>query len=225
MLSPSSLAAFALANRIAEILITAPHIHREGLDAQLIRIVCKIFGLAIAVVIFLLGGQYLGIPFTTLLASAGVGGFAVALAEQDTLKTVFGTLMLMGDKPFRSGDRIVFGKYDGIVEEIGLRSTRIHLLTGHQATIPNDELARCDIENIGRRPHLRRLADVKLPLETPRQKIREAVEIIRTALKDHEGMDPDRPPRVFFNEFNEDSFKYPHDVLVHAAQLLGLHGL
>ena len=102
----------------------------------MIRIVTKLAGLAGILVILLEGGQFLGIPITTLLAGAGVGGLAVALAAQDTVKALFGTITLMADKPFRVGERIVFQNYDGVVEEIGLRSTRIRLLTGHQATIP-----------------------------------------------------------------------------------------
>ena len=74
------------------------------MNAQLIRTVSKLTALIAAVIVFLAGGQYLGIQLTTLLASAGVGGIAVALGAQDTLKTLFGTLSLMADKPFRVGD-------------------------------------------------------------------------------------------------------------------------
>ena len=131
------------------------------------RIVSRLLSISLAVLVFIEGGQYLGIPVTTLLASAGVGGLAVALAAQDTLRNLFGTIMLMADKPFRVGERIVVDDYDGIVEEIGLRSTRIRLLTGHLVTIPNDTLARTDIENVGRRPYIRRVADMRIPLDTP----------------------------------------------------------
>ena len=143
---------------------------------------------------------------TTLLASAGVGGLALALAAQDTLKTLLGTIMLLSDKPFRVGEHIIFGKYDGVIEDIGLRSTRIRLLTGHQATIPNDELARTDIENVGRRPYIRRTTDIHIPLDTPREKVEKAVAVIRAVLEDHEGMDPEFPPRVYFFDFSASAF-------------------
>ena len=197
---------FAVANRIASAIIASPQINPQGLDAQVTRIIAKLASLVVSAIVFLEGGKYLGIPLTTLLAGAGVGGLALALAAQDTLKTILGTITLMADKPFRVGERIIFEKYDGVVEDIGLRSTKIRLLTGHQAIIPNDELARTDIENVGRRPYIRRLADLHIPLNTPREKIQKAVEIIRTALDNHEGMEADFPPRVFFNEFNSDSF-------------------
>ena len=197
---------FAASNRIAAVIIASPQINPQGLDAQFIRIVSKLSSIVVVVILFLQGGQYLGIPLSTLLASAGIGGLAIALAAQDTLKTLFGTIMLLTDKPFRVGERIIFNKYDGIIEDIGLRSTKIRLLTGHQAIIPNDELARTDIENIGRRPYIRRIADIHIPLDTPLAKVEKAIDIVRATLENHDGMVPDYPPRVHFLDFNPDSF-------------------
>jgi MscS family membrane protein len=197
---------FATTTRIAESIIASPRINPQGLNAQLIRIVSKLTSLAAVTGVFVVGGQYLGIPVTTLLASAGIGGLAVAFGAQDSLRTLFGTLMLMGDKPFRVGERIIFDKYDGVVEDIGLRSTKIRLLSGHQVTIPNGQLAQSDIENVGRRPHIRKTADIHIPLDTPREKVEQAVAIIREALADHEGMDRKFPPRVFFTDFKPTAF-------------------
>ena len=196
---------FGLGGRIAAIIVATPWVTAQGLNAQLIRIACRLASIVTVVIIFLEGGQYLGIPVTTLLASAGVGGLAVALAAQDTLKTLFGTIMLLADKPFRVGERIVFGKYDGVVEDIGLRSTRIRLLTGHEAHIPNDELARTDIENVGRRPFIRRTATIEMPSDTPVAKVKRALQIIRAAVENHEGMEEDFPPRVFLRDMNNSS--------------------
>jgi MscS family membrane protein len=197
---------FGVSNRIAETIIASPKINPHGLNAQLTRIISKLANIAAAGILLIAGGQYLGIPVATLLAGAGIGGVALAFGAQDTLKTVFGTMMLMADKPFSVGERIIFGKYDGVVVDIGLRSTRIRLLTGHQVTVPNGELAGVDIENVGRRPHIRKIADIHIPLDTPRDKLEKAIEIIRTALDSHDGMDRQFPPRVFFTDFNPTAF-------------------
>jgi MscS family membrane protein len=196
---------FGAGDRAARIIIASPAVNPKGLNAQLIRFACKLASIAAGVIVFLEGGHYLGIPVTTLLASAGIGGLAVALAAQDTLKTLFGTIMLLADRPFRVGERIIFGKYDGVVEDIGLRSTKIRLLTGHQAHIPNDELARSDIENVGRRPHIRRSATIEMPSDTPVVKVKRALQIIRAAVENHEGIEADFPPRVFLRDMNESS--------------------
>ena len=197
---------FAACNRIAQMIIASPRINPLGLNAQMIRIACQLASVALSVALFLIGGQHLGIPVATLLASAGIGGIALALGAQDTLKTLFGTLMLMSDKPFRVGDRIMFKNYDGVVEDIGLRSTRIRLLTSHQVTVPNDQLAGSDIENVGRRQSIRRVADIHIPLDTRYEKVETALAIVRGELDGHDGMNPDYPPRVFFVDFLPDAF-------------------
>ena len=194
-------------SRIAETIVALPNVRARGVDGQLIRIVGRLVGVVAAAVVFLEGGRYLGFPLTTLLASAGISGLAIALAGQSMLKGLFGTLTIMLDKPFREGERIVVKGHDGFVEEIGLRSTKIRtFLTNHLVAIPNDQMADSEIENIGRRAHIRRMSDLHIPLDTPREKVDQAVIAIRAALSDHEGMDPKYPPRVYFHEFSPDSF-------------------
>lgn len=144
-------------------------------------------------------------PVTSLLAGLGVGGLAVALAAQDTVKNFFGSLVILADKPFEVGERIVIDGFDGMVEEVGFRSTRLRTLEGHLVTIPNGELANKTIQNIGKRPHIRRVMNLTLPYDTPPEKVQRAVEIVRELLAHHEGMRPEFPPRVFFNEFNNAS--------------------
>ncbi len=170
---------------------------------QLMRMIAKIAVIAV-------GGIYLlqavsGKPLSALLAGLGIGGLAVALAAQDTLKNFFGSLMIMLDKPFTVGQRITFGGYDGNVEQIGFRSTRVRTLTGHLVTIPNEKVASESVENIGRRPSIRRLANITITYDTPPDKVERALSIIREILDNHEGMQADFPPRVFFNEFNDAS--------------------
>lgn len=192
-------------NRVAEVIISHPRIHPRGLDAQLVRLLAQAVSIIGGIVVFLEGGQYLGIPLTTLLAGAGVGGLTLALAAQDTLKNVFGSMMIILDRPYRVGERVVAKDYDGVVEEIGLRSTKIRLLTGHLAAIPNEDMARSHIENIGRRPHIRRIIDIAIPLDTPPDKVQRALDIVRGILENHKGMEAEFPPRVFFTDFKRDA--------------------
>ncbi len=114
-----------ISSRIAESIIALPQVSRGSLDANLTRIVCRVLGIVAAVIVFLEGGRYLGFPLTTLIASAGIGGLAIALSAQGLIKGLFGTVTILMDKPFRVGERIVVKGHDGVVEEIGLRSTKI----------------------------------------------------------------------------------------------------
>lgn len=198
---------FAFANRVAESIIATPRINPLGLNAQLIRISAKLGSFVATVFLFICGGHFLGIPVGTLFASAGIFGAAIALAAQDTLKNLLGTIVLFADKPFRVGERIKVGSYDGVVEDIGLRSTRIRLLNGHLVTLPNSHLTATDIENVSSREHIRRDGEIYIPLDTPSEKIEKAVSIVRENLADHEGMDPARPPRVYFDEIDSAAFK------------------
>jgi MscS family membrane protein len=112
----------------------------------------------------------------------------------------------MADKPCRAGDRIVVDRYEVFVEDIGLRSTKLRLLDGHMVTLPNDQIAGRDVENVSRRTHIRRSATIHIPLDTPCDKVEAAVNIIRQKLASHERMEPDRPPKVFLEEFGMQAF-------------------
>ena len=147
----------------------------------------------------------LGFNVGTLLAGLGVGGIAFALAAQDTIKNLLGSIMILLDKPYRVGQRVVAKGHDGVVEEIGLRSTKLRLLSGHQATIPNEQMANTDIENVDRRPNIRRFFNIAIRYDTPLEKVDRAVKIVEGILENHEGMNPELTPRVYFNEFNRDS--------------------
>jgi MscS family membrane protein len=190
---------------LAEMVISSPGIEDESLNAQLLRLSARIIGIALGLTIIFYGASQIGLPLVGVLAGVGVGGLAIALAAQDSLKNLLGSLMIFMDQPYAPGQRIVVEGHDGFVEQIGLRSTKIRMLTGAQTSIPNERMARLDIENIGRRNFIRRQTSIRLSYDTPLGKIDRAVEIVKDILHDHEGMQERLPPRVFFNEFNPDS--------------------
>lgn len=178
----------------------------NNLDNMIVPLVRKTF----RVVIVIIAGLYIaesvsGKPMGTIIAGLGIGGLAFALAAQDTIKNFFGSIMILLDKPFSVGERVVVEGYDGAVEDVGFRSTKIRTLDGHLVTVPNEKIASSNIENIGRRPTIRRIFDVTITYDTPPDKVERAVKIIEEILHNHEGMSPDFPPRVFFNEFNDAS--------------------
>lgn len=144
-------------------------------------------------------------PVTSLLAGLGVGGLAVALAAQDTVKNFFGSLVILADKPFEMGDRVRVDGFDGPIEEVGFRSTKIRTLDGHVVTIPNGELANKTIENIGRRPYIKKSFEITVTYDTTPEKVERAVEILKEILENHQGMNPDFPPRIFFESYHDAS--------------------
>ena len=180
----------------------------DSTESTIDNILVPLFGKTLRIFIVILAGiiviqNLTGVEIGPLLASLGIGGLAVALAAKDSIANFFGTLTILFDKPFQVGERIVIDNYDGVVEDVGFRSTRIRLLTGALVTIPNEKVVNSGLENIGKRPNIRWLNNIGITYDTPPEKIERAVAIIREIISDHEGMHPDFPPRVYFNGFND----------------------
>lgn len=180
----------------------------DATESTIDNMLAPLVGKTLRVFIVIVGGMMVlqnltGVQIGPLIASLGIGGLAVALAAKDSIANFFGTLTILFDKPFQVGERIVIDTHDGTVENVGFRSTRIRLLTGHLVTIPNEKIVNSAVENIGRRPNIRWLNNIGITYDTPPEKVSEAVEILRSILENHEGMHPDFPPRVYFNGFND----------------------
>jgi MscS family membrane protein len=158
-------------------------------DAQLAQLMLPVLGKTFKVFVVIIGvlttAQHLGIPVTSVLAGLGVGGVAVALAAQNSLANIFGSIVILTDRPFRVGDRVQIGDVDGTVETIGLRSTRIRTLDGHLATLPNKTVADSNIINISQRPTIRQLFTINLTYSTTPGKMREALGILREIIQQH----------------------------------------
>jgi MscS family membrane protein len=146
---------------------------------------------------------------TAWLAGLGIAGLAVSLAAQDSIKNLFGSVTILMEHPFGVGDRIIFENIDGFVEDIGFRSTKIRNFNGHLLTVPNMKFTDGVIENISARPWARRTMNITITYDTPPEKVDQAVKIVKDILAEPDIVGdlqvPDRPPRVFFSEFNADS--------------------
>lgn len=116
------------------------------------------------------------------LAGLGIAGLALSLAAQDSIKNLFGSVTILVDRPFQVGERIIFGGYEGAIEEIGFRSTSVRTVNGHLVTIPNSKIVSDSVENISRRPYIRRAFNLNLPPNTPAEKLARAVAIVRETL-------------------------------------------
>ncbi|ADQ79426.1 MscS Mechanosensitive ion channel [Paludibacter propionicigenes WB4] len=120
-----------------------------------------------------------GVNVGTLIAGLSIGGLAFALAAQDTIKNIYGGFTIFTDRPFRIGDRIKVDSFDGFVEEIGIRSTRIRTLEKRLVTIPNYKLVEASVENISEEPMRRVLMKLGLTYNTTPEKMNEAMSILR----------------------------------------------
>jgi len=118
----------------------------------LIRVLVSIAIFAIAVVVVL---DNLGVNVTALVAGLGIGGIAIGLAAQGIFSDLFASLSILFDKPFKVGDAINFGTQTGTVERIGLKSTRLRVVTGERMIVSNAQLLNKEITSFTGLDHRR----------------------------------------------------------------------
>lgn len=164
-------------------------------------------------VLVLLGTFYfvssLGVDYTPLLAGASIGGLALALAAQETVRNVFGSVTIFIDHPFEVGDMIAFDSTEGVVEEIGLRSTRIRTLYNSLITMPNGKMADMRIDNLGKRYMRRYNTHYSLTYDTPTYLIDAYVQGLKTIHKNHPITNKEEY-QIYLNRLNSSSI----DILV-----------
>ncbi|HAU37807.1 MAG TPA: mechanosensitive ion channel family protein [Phycisphaerales bacterium] len=178
-----------------------------ALDDQLVPLLRKTLRVFVVIVALLFLAQNIfRWDIGALVAGLGIGGLAFALAAKDMLSNLFGSVTIFADRPFTMGELIEVGGRKGVVEEVGFRSTRLRTLEGHLVTVPNSIVANETIENLSRRPTIRRILNVTVTYDTPPEKMRRAVEILRGMLDARrEHWRAETPPRVYFSDFNADS--------------------
>jgi small-conductance mechanosensitive channel len=155
-------------------------------------VLCFISRLLLWVIVTLMVLDNFGINITTLVASLGIGGVAVALATQNILGDLFASLSIMLDKPFEVGDFIIVGDVLGSVEHIGLKTTRVRGLGGEQVVFSNGELLKSRIHN-HKRMQTRRVAFVlRVAYGTSEELLCRIPRIIREIVTGKENIDFER---------------------------------
>ena len=198
---------------LAESIIDSPQITTQGLNASLIRLGIRFIGFIVVFVFLFRILHELGVPVYGLVAGAGIGGLAFALAARSTLENFMGTLNLFADRPVRVGDLCRYGKDIapgvpslGNVEEIGLRSTRIRGKDRTITTIPNAAFADMHIINLSKRDKMLFRTTIHLRYETTPDQMRLVLLQLREMLIAHPRIaeDPARVRAIGFGDFSLD---------------------
>ena len=221
-----SVMVFHLFIALAETIIVAPKVDKIGIEAAYTRAIMGVIALVAAGFFLVFGLSQIGVSVVPLLTGVGIGGIAIALAARSTIENIISSFTIFIDKPYRAGDRVKVLGHNGTIEFIGIRSTRIRLLSGPITSIPNEKMASAEIENIQQRPFIKRTLQINIPYATSADKTNRAVEIIRDILAVRDISDddsevqvggekksfsnkainqPDKPPRVFFKDIESDS--------------------
>jgi len=146
----------------------------------LIKLFIKIVILTIGMLVVL---SNLGVNTTAFIASLGIGGIAIALAIQNILSELFTAVAIFIDKPFKAGDYIAIGDFEGTVKQVGLHSTRIDALGGEEINVSNRDLVDSRIRNYDVRDRRRVSFKLHLDSSTSAEHIEKAIVIIEDIIK------------------------------------------
>jgi MscS family membrane protein len=148
-------------------------------DDQVVPIARKGIRTIIWILGIILALNNAGYDVAALLAGLGLGGLALAMAAKDTVSNIFGGVTIFTDKPFKVYDRIKIDGYDGIVEEVGIRSTRIRTLEGRLITVPNHYFTDNILENVTSEPSRKVILKLGLIYDTTPEQLEKALSILK----------------------------------------------
>ena len=167
-----------------------------------IRLIVKIILWSVGLLMIL---SNLGVNISSLVASLGIGGIAVALAAQNILGDLFSSFSIYFDKPFEIGDFIIVGTDMGTVQKIGMKSTRIRTLQGEELVISNKELTTARIQNFKKMEKRRIVFSIGVTYDTNLEKVKKIPEILSKIVDDNPRAELDR---AHFKEFGASSLNF-----------------
>ena len=191
---------------VSDFIILAQGFANQSIDAHMIRVSTRLVSFVFIVGLIVYGAGTLGLPITPVLAGVGIGGAAIALAARPTLENVIGGFILFMDRPVRVGDFCRFGDKLGVVEEIGLRSTRIRTRGRTIITIPNADFSQMQLENFADRDQFLLHLTVHLTRNTSEQQLTDWLDRVRALIGEDDRVSDDFS-RVRLVAFGDHSYQ------------------
>lgn len=139
-----------------------------------------------------------------LVAGLGIGAAALALAAKESIENLIGSFIIFFDKPFRVGDTVKVDSFTGVVEKIGLRSTRIRTLEKTFVTVPNKTMVDSVLDNLSLRTQQRVVLKLELSPETPSGSVMQVIKSLQDYLDNHRDVEKGFSVSLF--DFGKDSF-------------------
>ena len=159
--------------------------HAESPTLTIVDFVARVL---IWVLVGLVALDNLGINISALLTGLGIGGIAVALAVQNVLGDLFASLSIALDKPFLPGDAIEVDNVSGVVEHIGIKSTRVRSGSGELIIVANADLLKSRVRNFGRALERRKLFTLCVAYGVPPARLREVPAMVESAVRAQPGV-------------------------------------
>lgn len=134
----------------------------------------------------------LGYNITAIITGLGIGGIAIALAAQNILEDLFNYFVIFFDRPFEIGDYLVIDEKNGVVEYIGIKTTRIRTLSGEQLVFSNGDLSDSRIHNFKKMQKRRIVFSVTISYDTPVSKLRKIPGLLEEIVRSDDRVEFDR---------------------------------
>ena len=166
----------------------------EGKNSPLTRFVPILSNILKGIVLFFLVASFLqshGYSMSSLIAGFGITGLAVGFAAQHTIAIVFGTFGILSDHSYKLGDYVSINGFEGNVEEINMRSTKIRALDNSLIILPNDVVAGTVIKNVTNGEKRRIFETFGVTYDTSDEKLKKAISILENILKDNPNVHDD----------------------------------
>ena len=175
-------------NRMASVWKRDHLLERRGANLVIATLMTSLMHVVVWAIVLLAILENAGVNITTLVASLGVGGVAIALALQTILGDMFAAIAIAVDKPFQVGDSISAGDISGTVERIGMKSTHIRSLGGEQIICSNTELLKRTIQNFKRMSSRRVVFRLNLSYFTPASIAEKIPSLIKETVEKSQGL-------------------------------------
>jgi Small-conductance mechanosensitive channel len=197
-------------------------------DSSNYAIISFVLRLTLWIIVILLVLDNLGVNVTTLVASLGIGGVAIALAVQNILGDLFASLSIALDKPFLVGDFIVVNDLSGTIKNIGLKTTRLTSITGEEVVISNADLLKSRIHNYKKMEMRRIVYTLGVTFDTPTDRLKKIPDMIHEIFSQIPMV---RLDRVHFSKIGQSSLDFEivyyvtvadYSIYVEAQQALNL---
>ena len=163
----------------------------------------------IKVLIYIIAGfmiiAELGYDLSGLVTGLGLGSVVLTLAAQDTLKNLFSGIMIALDKPFQVGDYVKFGTYEGTIEDITFRSTRVRMRDNSLAQVPNSVISSTTVVNISRIKKRLYEIDLQVNFDTSLAKLSNFEHSVLDFLNNYD-MVVEQSANVFLKQINSDDY-------------------
>src|SRR5690606_5228313 len=150
-------------------------------------------------------GSVFGVNIPALITGIGIGGVAIALAAKESVENFFASFIILTDKPFRTGDTIQIVGYEGVVERVGFRSTRLRHANGSLIIIPNRTIIGEKMENLSQRNQRRIQVDISLGYGFPSEKLQAFLDDIQELFQKLPYIQ--RPAEIMVHAFGENTFQ------------------